>query len=63
MLETYHKRHPKPKTIVELKEVYEGDLGQPTSGTTQLARHVVATWCICGIYVGVYGTLMPRSYT
>ena len=31
--------------------------------TSQLARHVVATWCICGIYVGVYGTLMPRSYT
>ena len=23
MLETYHKRHPKPKTIVELKEVLQ----------------------------------------
>jgi len=38
MLEAYHKRHPKPKTIAELK-VCEGspasDLGQPTSGTNR----------------------------
>ena len=36
MLEAYHKRHPKPKTIAELKEVLQlGDLGQPTSGTNR----------------------------
>jgi len=33
MLEAYHKRHPKPKTIAELKGSPAGDLGQPTSGT------------------------------
>ena len=33
MLEAYHKRHPKQKTIAELKEVLQ--VGQPTPGTNR----------------------------
>ena len=35
MLEAYQKRHSKPKTIAELKEVLQVILGQPTSGTNR----------------------------
>ena len=37
MLEAYHKFHPKPKSITELKEVLQviWDLGQPATGTDQ----------------------------
>ena len=39
MLEAYHKLHPKPKSITELKEAlqFAGDLGQPATGTDQQA--------------------------
>jgi len=33
MLEAYHKRHPKPKTIAELKEVLQEIWDSLTSGT------------------------------
>ena len=35
MLEAYHKRHPKQKTIAELKVSPAGDLGQHPSGNNR----------------------------
>ena len=35
MLEAYHKRHPKLKTIAELKEVVQVILDSLTSGTNR----------------------------
>jgi len=36
-LEVYQKLHPKPKSIIELKDAlqFAGDLGQPATGTDQ----------------------------